>query len=275
SLAFSPDGKTLACGFSDHSCLLDVTTSRVLHRLSGRPASMAFAPDGKTLVASSSYRLRFWDVATGQELHDRPGDFGHDPAMALTLDGRLLAAADWWMDPAVSLWDTTSGGLVRRLPLEGAQRYVCNLAFAPDGQTLVASYQGFLQFRDVTTGQERRTVQLNDPGGTKRHEPNFYQLHVSPDGKHASTLEQIVGHEETTRLARWEIPTGKLLRQHSLPAGSRHGTWSADGTAVALALKDGLTLVDVDTGAVRFRIPGVPGGGPVAASPDGRLLAAR
>src|SRR5207244_2057618 len=80
SLAFSPDGKTLACGFSDQSCVLDATTGRVLFRLAGRPVSMSFSPNGKTLVASSSHRLRFWDMGTGKELHDRPGEFGHNPA---------------------------------------------------------------------------------------------------------------------------------------------------------------------------------------------------
>src|SRR5262249_22688447 len=39
SLAFAPDGKTLACGFSDRSCVLDGTTGRVLYRLTGRPMS--------------------------------------------------------------------------------------------------------------------------------------------------------------------------------------------------------------------------------------------
>src|SRR5262249_14860765 len=132
SLAFSPDGKTLACGFSDKSCVLDVATGRVLYHLSGRPVAMAFAPDGKTLAASSGHRLRFWDMATGKEQHDWPGEFGYTPVLAASPDGRLLAAGDW-MDPAVSVWDTASGRLLRQLPLQGEKRYVRNLAFAPDG----------------------------------------------------------------------------------------------------------------------------------------------
>src|SRR5258707_1688 len=43
ALAFSPDGKTLACGFSDQSCLLDCATGRVLHRLTNRALSPSFS----------------------------------------------------------------------------------------------------------------------------------------------------------------------------------------------------------------------------------------
>src|SRR5262249_19709898 len=95
SLTFAPDGKTLACGFSDRSCVLDISTGRVLHRLSDRPIVMAFSPDGKTLVANMGHRFRLWDATTGKILQDRPGDFGWEVVMALSPEGGLLAAADW------------------------------------------------------------------------------------------------------------------------------------------------------------------------------------
>src|SRR5262249_29631840 len=103
---FSPDGKTLACGFPANSCLLDLTTGRVLHRLSGRPVAMAFSPDGKTLLASTGHRLRAWDPATGKELHDRPGELGS--TLAVSPDSRLLATAEW-LDREVSVWEAASG----------------------------------------------------------------------------------------------------------------------------------------------------------------------
>jgi WD40 repeat protein len=218
SLAFSPDGKTLACGFSDHSCVLDLATGRVLYRLTGsRPVAMAFAPDGKTLVASTGHRLRCWDAATGQERDERPGDFGYDPALAVSPDGRLLASGDW-MAQVVSLWDAAGGRLLRRLPLKGQGRYVRNLAFSADGQTVVASQgMGFLQFWDVATGQERRTVQLRDPAAPNNDSAYFYQLHVSPDGRHVSTLERVFGQGRSTRLALWETATGKPVGRQLFP----------------------------------------------------------
>ncbi|HTU90056.1 MAG TPA: sigma-70 family RNA polymerase sigma factor, partial [Gemmataceae bacterium] len=121
SLHCAPDGKTLACAFSDRSRLLNLDTGRVTHPLADRPIQAVFTADGKTLVANMGYRLRLWDPATGKVLRDKPGDFGWTLALAVSPDGRLLAAADW-LDRQVSVWDTASGRLLRRLPLKGEKR---------------------------------------------------------------------------------------------------------------------------------------------------------
>jgi WD40 repeat protein len=275
SLAFSPDGKLLACGFSDHSCVLDCTTGRVLHHLSGRPIGLEFSPDGKTLVARSGRRLRFWDAGTGKEFHDYPGEFGYTPVLTVSPDGRFLAAGDR-REQAISLWEAASGRLVRQLPLKGEKRHVRDLAFTADGQTLVACQgMGFLQVWDVATGKEVRTAQLRDPSHPDKEYVYFYRFHVSPDAKHMATLERIMRPVESTRVALWETTTGKLLHQLTFPGEIDKAAWSTDGKLAALPLADGLMLTDVPSGAIRFQLPGTVANGPVAASPDGRLFAAQ
>jgi WD40 repeat protein len=273
-LVFSPDGKSLACGFSDHSFVMDCATGRKKYPLPDRPISLDFSPDGSTLAASTGTRLRFWDAATGKERPDLPGELGFIPVAAVSPDGKLLAAADW-LERSVSLWDLNTGRLLRRLPLGGENRYVRGLSFSPDGRTLAAAqYKGFLQFWDVATGREQRTAQLLDPGRANPEFTYFFHLYLSPDASRVSTLEQMFGAGgQSTRLALWDAASGKLLRQHSLPPEARASAWSPDGTAVALTLNDGLRLVDVDSGAVRFQSKAAAGR-PPAFAPDGRLIAA-
>jgi RNA polymerase sigma factor (sigma-70 family) len=276
SLGFSGDGKTLACAFSDRSCLLDITTGRVLHRLADRPIVAAFSQDGKTLIANMGHRFRLWDVTTGKVLQDRPGDFGWMPVLAISPDGKLLAEADW-LDQSVSLWDTGSGRLLRLLPLtQGRQRrYVRTLTFSADGKSLISGQmEGFLQWWDVATGKVQRTLQLTDPGRPNKDWIYFYQVQASRDGKRVMSLEQYFDGKETTRLASWDAETGKLLHQQSLPGKVVGWAWSGGSLMVALPTPEGVKVMDVETGAVRVRIPGTVASGPLLASPDNRLLAA-
>jgi WD40 repeat protein len=278
SLAISPDGAQVACGASDRGCVLDLRTGKVVHRLTGWPWGLAFTPDGQSLVASEGRtRLRVWDAATGREANDRPGNLGRPGALAVSPDGRLVASADW-MTPEVTLWDPTDGRAVRQLPLKGEGRYVRDLAFSADGRTLWAAQgMGFIQFWDPTTGAELQSVQLGSapqaapalPGSA----PYFYHLRVFPGAARAATLERVLQNPETTRLAVWDLTTGKTTAERSLPAGQREWAWA--GLSVALPMSGGLSVVAPETGRVRFVVPSASPGGPVAASPDGRLVAAQ
>ncbi len=283
ALAFAPAGDVLACAFSDSSCLLDLRTGQVRHRLTGRPLTPAFSGDGKTLFASTGSRIRLWDVATGRERDEQAGDFGYNPVLAVSPDGRLLASGDW-MEQTVSLWDTADGRLRQRLPLQGKGRYVRSLAFSADGRTLAAAQgMGFVQLWDVATGQVRRTATLRDPEHKETDGDYFFNLHLALDGDRVtvSALNQLFGPAGVvTRLAHWDVSDGKPWGGRMVPGEQRQAVWLDGGTAVILSsLPDlqkpdvhTLELVDVPTGVTRRQLAGSAGDELLGASPDGRLV---
>ena len=98
SVAFSPDGRTLAAGDSGgHVGLWDTGSGRRSATLAeGSPVfSVAFSPDGRTLAAGDSGGgVGLWDTASGRRtvaLAEGSPVYG----VAFSPDGRTLAAGDW------------------------------------------------------------------------------------------------------------------------------------------------------------------------------------
>ena len=97
SVAFSPDGKTLASASYDGSIWLrDMATGQPGRPVtaSGIPvSSVAFSPDGKTLASGSvNGTVRLWNTATpGQNLAETTNLVRYLCALA----GRDLTRAEW------------------------------------------------------------------------------------------------------------------------------------------------------------------------------------
>ncbi|WP_405183659.1 WD40 repeat domain-containing protein (plasmid) [Nocardia sp. NBC_01377] len=271
SVAFAPDGRTLATGGIDgrvrvwdtatHSPIGDPLTGHT-----GAVNSVAFAPDGRTLATGDSLdgTVRIWNIATHSPIGDPlPGHTGSVNSVAFAPDGRTLATGDG-SDGTVRLWDAIEhrpiGG-----PLTGHTGTV-SVAFAPDGRTLATGgSDGRVRLWDLATHS-----QIGDP--LTGHANVVLSVAFAPDGRTLATG----GYDGTVRL--WDLAT------HSQIGDALTGHTSTVN-AVAFA-PDGRTLAaGDDDGAVRLWNTAThrPIGDPllghtgavnsVAFAPDGRTLA--
>ena len=104
SVAFSPDGQTLASGDFDMIKLWSVSTWDELRPSSIKSGGevMAFSPDGQTLASGSGWTITLLSVSTGEGLDRLEGHSGAVLSVAFSPDGQMLASGS--DDGTVKLW---------------------------------------------------------------------------------------------------------------------------------------------------------------------------
>ena len=128
--------------------------------------SVAFSPDGGTLAAGSYRRLHLWDLATRTEIATLKEHNGWVNSVAFSPDGALVATAGGWAeggeDGTVRLWDAATRSVVA--VLQGHTDDVNSVAFA-DGNTLASgSKDGTVRLWDVKTRTEIATLEGHTDG---------------------------------------------------------------------------------------------------------------
>ncbi|MEX2139112.1 MAG: M56 family metallopeptidase [Pirellulales bacterium] len=270
SMAFSPDGETLAVGIEGMVQLWNWTAGAEPRRLTRTEIdprrkpnfwSLAFSADGSRLAAGDDDGISLFDVAQGTEqarftIDGAPGWRGY--YLLLSPDGRLLAAAVSFDrgGTEVVIWETDSGKLQRRFAVpHDSMRH---LAFSPDGRLLAGTSwtDPVLCVWNVATGERLGSDLIGH-----EHAPNTLRFLRGDEGLVSA------GDDATVRI--WNIATSQqetLLEPKLDP--NDFGRWiramdvSRDGKYVAASsLDDSMTVWELETGRELYRLPGHGGQG--------------
>lgn len=287
TLAFSPDGKTLAAG-GDHPelSLWETATGKEIRRIPGAKGIelVAFEPDGRTLISIGlGDGVRWWDVQTGKprrqllqtELAELQGRAGRGTLIALSPDRQVLA----WIGNAqvagqpgvVRQWNLTANKELTPLRHPNS---IQGIAFSPDGKMLATSGWGAsgssckIRFWNPATGQKIR--QTSDTVN-----PYTMSLAFSPNGKRLASS----GNESAVRL--WEVANGKeVIPAVGHRSGVSHLAFLADDKrAITAGYESDLRVWDAATGKPLEcsalyppNYSGSVGVRALAISPDGQTL---
>ncbi len=164
SLAYSPDGKTLASGSFQEVTLWDAEKGTVKARVPGfadRVVALAYSADGKLLATGGGAPTEDGEVkvftADGKPAFEVKS--GHSDTVfgvAFSPDGKLLATSG--ADKFVKVWEVPSGKFVKSF--EGHTHHVLDVAWTADGKKLVsAGADNVIKVWDYEKGEKARDIQ--------------------------------------------------------------------------------------------------------------------
>jgi WD40 repeat protein len=141
---FSPDGKLVADGIKGDFRVRDAATGQVMRSFTGlcERSTVAFSPDGRTLAAATNEGVVLWEMLTGEErARFPPKASGWGSSLTFAPNGRTLAFQDRGVSmsagPQLLVWDLATRQELG--PFRGHRGDVNALAFSPDGSRIATA----------------------------------------------------------------------------------------------------------------------------------------
>jgi eukaryotic-like serine/threonine-protein kinase len=166
ALAFTPDGHTLATGYSGGQiCLWDAASGKELIHFQGDDLSirfLAFTPDGRKLAStgSNNKNVTIWEVPTGRRLSSLSAHNSNIQSMAFSPDAEHLAIGD--REGGVQILDMRTGRVLAQQRAHNS--FVWALAFSPDGKTLATAGEDHLvRLWDLTELPSDQVMPFSSP----------------------------------------------------------------------------------------------------------------
>lgn len=262
AVAFSPDDRLLASGYSDHMVALwSVNDRKLLHLLQGHRNyiwDLAFSPDSRWLASASlDSTIRLWRTDDGTLASTLYGHVGKIYCLAWAPTGDILVSGG--EDGTIRLWDPKTGNVLRtltsrpagklvrllqdakhRLPfsrVRGKQKDAPDLincvAFAPDGQTFASGASTRIMLWRASDGVALRTF------SAREHGDGAVALAFSSDAQILAA-----GGCGLAPISLWSVSDAVLLAQvwqDSFLRGTRKLQFSPDGRFL-IALHDDLVI---------------------------------
>ena len=272
SVAFSPDGNTLASADVTGVKLWDVATKEntIALAVERSGTSVAFSPDGMLLAFGAGTNIKLWNTMTNENDATLEGHGDNVVSIAFSPDGKTLASGAW--DGIVKLWDVatkeniaTFGGHITAI-LEGSFRgFHTPVSFSPDGTRLAFGAGISIKLWDMTANENVATLE--------GHEDGVLSIAFSPNG----TLLASTGRGSFEREVKlWDVATKEntITLEMEWGAGVATVAFSPDGTTLAFGTEHSIKLWDMTTNRDIHTLDGHEDTVfSVVFSPDGNTLA--
>jgi WD40 repeat protein len=259
----SMDGNLILVG----RCLHEPNGRTVLARRFENPDGAVLSQDGKVLAAVSGHaRIAVFDFATGRKLSDLEVDNDQIWGLAISRDGRHVAAVsgqDGWRG-RVDVWESAGGRSVAGFDYPNDGLY--SIGFSADGRRIVIGSgdpsllnTGEARILDLSTHRQLKILTL---GGARPTTVSY-----SPDGRRLLTASQ----DGTVKI--WDAESGREQVAIAQGGAVSRASWSEDGTRIATASSDQSAQVwDAQNGQELTRIRHRRPLNGVAFLPDGSSL---